>query len=135
MSRKLFLTIVSVIALSVGAFALAAPATLLESKGGAPSVAALIWIREVGIMLVAIGFMAGLVRTQPDSRSLKAFLIGNLIIQIGLLPIELTGYANGVLTKFSGIAPNSLLHVMLAFGFAYFALKIRTVDHQPGEIR
>lgn len=125
MCRRVFLTAVALIALSVGAFALAAPSMLLESKGGAQSEAAIIWIREVGIMLIAIGVMSGLVRGQPDSPTLKAFLIGNLVIQLGLLPIELIGHANGVLTKFSGIAPNSVLHLLLASGFAYFALKIR----------
>ncbi len=128
MSRRLFLTVVAAIAFSVGVFALAAPSSLLDSKGGAPSDSAIIWIREVGIMLIAIGIMSGLVRDQPDSPTLKAFLIGNLVIQLGLLPIELIGHANGVLTKFSGIAPNSILHVLLAGGFAYFAMKIRRAD-------
>jgi len=134
-SRKVFLTAVAVIAASVGALALAAPGSLLDSKGGAPSDAAIIWIREVGIMLIAIAIMSALVRDQPDSPTLKAFLIGNLVIQLGLLPIELIGHANGVLTKFSGIAPNSILHVLLAGGFAYFAVKIRSSPHERSEMR
>ena len=94
---------------------------------------AIIWIREVGIMLIAIGVMSGLVRGQPDSPTLKAFLTGNLVIQLGLLPIELIGHADGVLTKFSGIAPNSFLHFLLASGFAYFVLKVRPAgDPRPG---
>jgi hypothetical protein len=125
MSRKSFLTVVSIIALGVGWFALLAPATLLASKGVAPSEAADVWVREVGIAIVAIGVATFLVRDHGDSPTLRAFLVGNAILQMGLFPIELVAYAHGVITRASGVVPNSVLHVFLAGGFAYFAARVR----------
>ncbi|WP_443936440.1 hypothetical protein [Pedobacter sp. MW01-1-1] len=120
MSRQTFLTIASIIAFSVGIFALVFPNILLESKGVAPLVATLAWTREVGILLIAIGIMAFLLRSHEVSATLKVFLFGNIIIQIGLFVIELLAYFNHVITKLSGIIPNLTLHVLLALGFAYY---------------
>ncbi|NMM28152.1 MAG: hypothetical protein HHJ12_12900 [Glaciimonas sp.] len=41
-------------------------------------------------------------------------------VQLGLLATEVSGYADGVITKLSGVMPNSVLHLLLAVGFAYF---------------
>jgi hypothetical protein len=120
MTRNTFLTIASFIATAVGSFALLFPAILQESKGTLPNIATYVWTSEVGLLLVAIGIMAFLVRGQEGSPTLKAFFLGNFIIQVGLFLIELLAYFNGVITKFSGILPNLTLHVILAFGFAYY---------------
>ncbi|NMM29049.1 MAG: hypothetical protein HHJ12_17625 [Glaciimonas sp.] len=126
MNRKTFLTFASIIALGVGAFALLQPAVLLESKGVALNAAADVWMRELGIALISIGVMLLVVRGHPDSPTLRAFLIGNAILQLGLLPIEIVAFVNGVITKVSGIVPNSVLHLLLACGFAYFAISMKT---------
>lgn len=125
MTRTAFLTVASCIALAVGAFAVLAPAALLASKGVAPSHAAEIWIRELGVALLALAVVAFLVRRLDDSPGLRAFLIGNAVLQLGLFPIELLAYRDGVITRLAGIVPNSVLHVALAAGFAYFAARIK----------
>jgi hypothetical protein len=125
MSRKTFLTAVSFIAFAVGAFATLAPAALLDSKGAPPSEATFVWVREVGVAIFAMGVMALILRKQPDSPALRAFLAGNAVLQLGLFPIELVAYAQGVITRASGIIPNELLHLALAAGFSYFALRVR----------
>jgi len=125
MSRKTFLTIVSLVAVCVGAFALFAPAMLLNSKGVAPSEAGNLWAREVGVVILSIGVTTFLLKGEGDSPALQAFLVGNAILQIGLFPIEIIAYAKGVVTKISGIAPNSVLHLVLASGFVYFATRIK----------
>jgi hypothetical protein len=126
MSRKTFLTLVAFIALGIGGIALLMPATLLESKGVMANAAANVWMREVGICLISIGIVGFVLRGHPDSPTLRAFLVGNAILQLGLLPIEIFAYAEGVITQVSGIVPNSVLHVLLACGFAYFAATIKT---------
>ena len=93
MSREVFLTIVAGVAVCIGGFAAALPRLLLDSKGVAPNAATNVWVREVGV----------------------------LIVQLGLLPIEVVAYARGVITKRSGIVPNTVLHVVLAAGFAFYA--------------
>jgi hypothetical protein len=132
MNRKTFLTLASVIALAVGTFAVAAPGLLLNGKGVAPAAAAVasIWVREVGVLLLALGATTFVVRSHDASPTLRAFLIGNVVVQLGLLPIELSAYASGLIANLSGVAPNSVLHVVLAGAFAYF---VATMGPEAGQ--
>jgi hypothetical protein len=57
MSRAVFLMVAACIAVIVDAIAICFPVELLASKGAVPSVAANLWVREVGVLLVAIGVM------------------------------------------------------------------------------
>jgi hypothetical protein len=132
MTRKRFLTIASFVALAVGALGVVLPGFFLESKGVAPNAAASMWLREVGVVLVAAGVTAFLVRGHGDSPTLQAILIGNLVVQVGLFPIELIAYANGTITRVSGIVPNTALHVVLASGFAYY---LATMKGKPSTSR
>ncbi len=125
MTRRTFITITSCIALAVGLFALTLPAALLFTKGVSPDPAASVWVREVGVLLIAVGVMAFLVRGEPDSLTLRGFLVGNAIVHVGLFPIEIMAYAQGVITRLDGIVPNSILHVVVAGGFFYFAATMR----------
>ena len=133
MNRKAFLTVVAFIALVVGAFALLAPSALLASKGVAPSEAANVWVREVGIAILATGVATFLLRGHDDTPTLRAFLVGSAVLQAGLFPIEIVAYAHGIITRASGVVPNSVLHVLLAGGFAYFAARVRTAT--PTRVR
>jgi hypothetical protein len=123
--RTLFLTVSSAVALAVGTFAVALPHALLESKGVAlPNDAAVVWVRELGVAILSLGVMLFLVRRHADSPALRAFLCGNALVHVGLLPIEITAYRAGVVTHVSGIVPNSVLHVVLAVGFLAFAARM-----------
>lgn len=132
MKRSLFLSIASIIALAVGAFALVAPSALLESKG-ISSVPASVWTREVGVLLVAIGVIVFSVRNHKDSPTLRAVLSGNAIVQIGLFPIEIWAYQAGTITQLSGIVPNSVLHLLLAAGFLYYAIAMKSQGERQGK--
>ncbi|AWM15115.1 hypothetical protein DI487_15485 [Flavobacterium sediminis] len=120
MSRHVFLTIASIISFLVGLFAIVFPSVLLVSKGVTPLPGTLVWTRETGLLLLTIGVIAFSIRKHKNSETLKAFLFGNIIIQIGLFIIELVAYFYGTITKLSGILPNLTLHVLLAIGFIYF---------------
>jgi len=111
MKRKTFLSIVSPVALIIGLVALFFPSILLESKGVIPGGPVKVWMSEVGILLVSAGVILFLVRKEEDSIALKAILIGNTLVQIGLLSIEILAFQNGVIKEVSGIIPNSILHV------------------------
>jgi hypothetical protein len=126
MKRQTFLEIASFIGIAIGTFALAFPALLLESKGIATNEAANVWTREVGLLIVSAAVTAFLVRSHADSATLKAVFAGNAILQCGLLPIEPIAYANGTITKFSGIVPNTVLHALLAAGFFYYLARMET---------
>ena len=125
MSRTLFLTLAAAVALAVGATATLFPAALLASKGTVPSLAANVWMRETGVLLLCLGLMAVLVRRQPDSPTLRAVLLANLLAQLDLLATEWLAWANGVITQLAGLLPNTVLHVLLAAGFAHYARRMR----------
>jgi len=123
--RSVFLTSGAVVALAIGTLALASPGTLLESKGVAlPNAAAMLWVRQVGVLVFGVGLTLCLVRNHSDSPTLRAVLLGNAVVQLGLLPIEIVAVREGVITRVSGIVPNSVLHVVLAAGFLAFAWRI-----------
>jgi hypothetical protein len=120
MSRKFFLTITSVIASAIGCMALFFPLILLESKGVLSNAATSVWMRETGLLILATGITAFLVRSHDFTPTLKAFFSGNIIIQTGLFFIELVAYYSGVITKISGVAPNLTLHAILVFCFLHY---------------
>lgn len=124
--RTMFLTLSSAVALAVGSFALVDPTALLESKGVAlPSAATAIWVREVGVAIFALGVMLFLVRRHRACPTLRVFCWGNALVQLGLFPIEIGAYRDGVMTHLAGVVPNSLIHVVLASGFSIFAARMR----------
>ena len=129
MSRKTFLTLVAIVATAVGGFALVAPATLLETvKHAQPSNAANVMARTVGILLLTVGILNFLVRAHDDSPTLRAVLVANLVLQLGILPIDPIAYAHGVYATLGSFAPNTLLHVLLAAGFIYQLARLPVAD-------
>jgi hypothetical protein len=81
-------------------------------------------MRETGILLMALGGINWILRNNDDSTTLNLLLLVNICVQTGLFVMEAFGYADGVISKLSGIAPNLTLHVLLASGFIYFILKM-----------
>lgn len=125
MDRKLFLTGVACVAFGVGVVALLGPGLFLETgKGALPSEAAKVMMREVGVLLLAVGLLGWLVRGHPDSPTLRAILVANAALQVGIFPIEIVAYQRGVFPLLSGILPNSVFHVVAAAGFVHFAAKV-----------
>jgi hypothetical protein len=124
MKRATFLTIAAMIALAVGTFALTFPALLLESKGVIPNLATQLWTRETGMLLMALGGINWSMRNKDDSSTLTWLLWVNICVQAGLFVMEAFGYADGVISKLSGVAPNLSLHMLLTSGFIYFLLKL-----------
>jgi hypothetical protein len=130
--RSTFLTSSSVVAVAIGSFACVVPERLLESKGVAiPNSAAALWVREVGILIFAAGLVMCLVRHHPDSPTLRAVLLGNAVVQLGLFPIEIVAYRYGVIPGLSGIVPNSVVHTLLAAGFLFYALRLEDGFARP----
>ena len=125
MHRKTFLTIVAGLGFAIGLLALCLPAVLLAGKGVPPEPAASVWVREVGVLILALSAILLLVRGQPDTPTMRAVLWGNAIVHGGLLPIEIVAWQDGVITRLSGILPNSVLHVTLCVGFVLFARRAR----------
>jgi hypothetical protein len=122
MNLSWLLTFMSAVASLVGLFAITRPVRFLESKGATVTSAAVIWMREVGVLIFAQGLTCFLLRHQSLSPAVRAFLVGAAVTQLGLLPIGLAAYWRGSLTKLSGVLPNSILHAVLGSGLLYCAL-------------
>lgn len=121
MHRKTFLTIVAVVATSIGCVALLVPGPfLIEVKAAAPSETANVMARTVGVLLLTIGILNFLVRAHEDSPTLRAVCFANLFLQIGIIPIDPLAYLNGVYGSVGAFLPNTVLHVFLAGGFAFY---------------
>lgn len=93
MSRKTFLTIASVIPLLIGLFGMFAPDVFLAKvKTAAPNPTAIVMGGTVCVFF-SMGLITFLVR---DSRTFEAFLTANLILQLGIVPVDPLAYLNGV---------------------------------------
>lgn len=126
MKRKTFLTITSVIVLLIGCFALTSPSVLItDVKYAAPSETANVMARTVGILLITVGLLNFLVKDHEDSPTMRSVLIANLVLQIGIMPIDPSAYASGVYRTVGSFAPNTVLHIILASGFIYYLAKMK----------
>ena len=94
----------------------------MKSKGANLTPATVIWMRQVGVLILAQGITSFLLRDQAISPAVRAFLFGAAFTQLGLLPIEIVAYRRGELSKLSGIVPNSVLHIALGCALLYRAL-------------
>ena len=118
MTRKTLLTITAITAIAVGALALLSPGVLIENiKVADPSATANVMARTAGVLLLAIGLLNFLVRGHGDSPTMRAILIANLVLQLGILPIDPLAFASGTFTTLGSFVPNTILHVLLAAGF------------------
>ena len=119
MTRKTLLTITAITAIAVGALALLAPGVLIEKiKVADPSATANVMARTAGVLLVVIGLLNLLVRGHGDSPTMRAILTVNLVLQLGILPIDPLAFVSGTFTTLGSFMPNTILHVLLAAGFA-----------------
>lgn len=126
MKRKTFLTLTSVIVFVIGGLALSAPEVLLTNvKHAAPSAAASVMARTVGILLVSVGVLDFLIRDHEDSPTLRAVLSANLFLQVGILPIDPIAYVSGAYRQLGSFVPNTVLHVLLAGGFIFYLSRMK----------
>jgi len=85
--------------------------------------------RTVGILLITVGVLDFLVRDHEDSPTLRSVLIANLVLQVGIAPIDPSAYVSGVYGTLGSFVPNTILHVCLAGGFIYFLAKMKKSDN------
>jgi hypothetical protein len=75
--------------------------------------------RTVGVLLLAIGLLNFLVRRHGDSPTMRAILTVNLALQLGIMPIDPLAFLSGTYATLGSFVPNTILHVVLATGFAW----------------
>lgn len=125
MNRKNFLTLAAMIGGTVGLLALAMPEWVLQAKGITSEPAA-VWVRQVGVLLMATAGAAAAVRAHAGSPTLAVLLWANAFIQLGLLAVEAVAWAAGTLPALSGVLPNGIVHLLLAAGFAWHGQGVKS---------
>ena len=127
MNRTIFLTTAGIIALIIGSLALIAPNFLItQAKLAEANAAAEVMARTVGVLLITVGILNILIRKHADSATLKSVLIANLILQLLIVPIDPIAFYNGTFHTLGSFVPNTIIHILLATGFAYYISKIKT---------
>jgi hypothetical protein len=124
--RKALLTVNGCAALAIGSFALTMPSVLLvDVKLAEPSAAANVMARTVGVLIMSMGFLSVRVRGDEDSPTLRSVVIANLLLHLGLLPIDPLAYASGAFRALGSFVPNTVLHLLLSAGLAFALVDLR----------
>jgi len=135
MKRSTFFTIASGVALAIGFFALSAPGVLIaDVKMAAPAAVANVMARTAGVLLITVGILGYLVRNDEDSPTFRSVLIANLILQLGLLPVDPIAYATGVYGSLGSFVPNTVIHILLAGGFAHYLAAMKVTRQSPAAL-
>lgn len=135
MARSTFLTLASLTAFLIGLIAGLMPEFLLiHLKFAQVNPEGIVMARTVGAVLISLGVLFFLVRNQPDSATLRSILIGGIILQIIILPIDPIAYLNGTYKSVVSFIPNTILHLVLLFGFSYFAINMRVSNGKSDTI-
>jgi len=122
-ARNAFLGIAGSVALLVGLMATLLPETFLVLKGVVPIEATVLWMRETGLLLLALGGFAFLARSLAPSLFTFGYLVVNVLVQLGLLTFEILAYNSGILTGWASVVPSSLLNAILGAGFFWCAVR------------
>jgi hypothetical protein len=127
MSRKVFLTLTGIIAMTIGVVVLTIPGPFIANvKMAAPSATANVMARTVGVLLLAVGTLNLLVRGHGDSPTMRSVLLFNLVLQLAILPIDPVAFFSGVYGTVGSFVPNTILHLVLASGFARYLITAST---------
>lgn len=118
MKQSWFLVISAILALFFGIGLLAAPETMLSNFGLTADETGLVLSRDLGITLLGLAYLNWTVRNEQTSRTLKAVLGANLIVQGGETVANLYSLSNGVLNSSAWVG--IIMHLLLGLGFAYF---------------
>lgn len=133
MSRKTFLTIAAVVACTIGTIAAVMPMTLLiDIKAAEPSDTGLVMARTAGVFLLSFGILNFLVRGDGDSTTMTSLLLCNALLQLLILPVDPIAYAIGTYGSVMSFIPNTVVHLILLFGFLHYWSAARRTETATG---
>jgi hypothetical protein len=123
MKRNVFLIISAVLALFFGLHMLIAPGKMLENMVTVNSADLQHALQWSGTMLVSIGIINFLSRNDAGSASLRAVMIGNIILHVVGFAVDAYDYSIGFI-KMSGLVSGAVVHALLTIGFIYYLMKL-----------
>jgi hypothetical protein len=122
--RKHFLALAGVLALGFGAAMIFSPAAMLGNittltDPGSPHV-----LRWLGSGLISVGVINILARNDPGSEALRAVMIGNVVLHVVALVLDVMDHLAGIV-KASGLASGAIVHIGLTIGFLIYLRSVR----------
>jgi len=124
MSRSVFLVIAGVMALLFGVSMLAAPDQMLSNMARDSPDARFV-LQWMSCVLIAVGVINILSRTDAGSPALRAVILGNIVLHVLGLGIDFWHHTKGFVQT-SGVMMGAAVHGVLIAGFAYYLSKLRS---------
>ena len=128
MKRSIFFIITAVMAIMFGSMMLLAPTFAAENFGLASTAETSLLFRSLGGVVLPLGILNFLVRNEPNSNTLKAILIVNILSHAITMCNDLYGASNGVLL-FSKIGGGIVAHLFIGIGSLIFLLKMKSSNN------
>ena len=125
MKRSIFLLIAAIIAALIGVLSLFLPGKMAEGFGMTPSPMITFLIRELGAFSLCAGLLNFLVRKDPDSKTLKAILIFNMVYHFIMMPVNFVGLSESVFVLSQSIPP-MIIHLFVGIGSFLYLSKMKT---------
>jgi hypothetical protein len=126
MKRSVFFIIIAIVGILFGGMLLYAPAMSAENFGWTATPEISLLFRSMGGMILSLGILNFLVRNEPDSYTLKAVLIFNLMSHLIGLIIDMNGIREGVLL-FNNIVLGFAVHILISLGCIFYLTRINRV--------
>ena len=123
MSRRVFLILAGIIALFFGLGMIFNGAQMLDMVAIPTNQSTGVVLQWMGCPLIAIGLMNLMARSDPGSQALRALLLGNILLHVFGMAIDIYDYAN-VFIKMSGLVMGAVVHLGLIAGFAFYYLRL-----------
>lgn len=124
MNRSVFLLVAAIFSFLIGGMSVLFPDKMAEGFGITSSPLISFLSRELGVFNLGLGVLNVLVRQEPDSKTLKAIFIFNLIYHVLMIPVNLVALTSGTFTL-GQAAPALLFHLVFGAGFIFYWLRIK----------
>ena len=122
MSLRNFITFTSITAFVFSAPLIVFPQLMASSFAVTLDDGGMLFARNVGAILLGVGFINWSARDWGNSKPLKDLLIGNLAIQILTGVTDIVAIFNGIINTMGWIGV--AVHVILGAGFLYYYKKL-----------
>jgi hypothetical protein len=124
MKRQTFLTIAAVVGALPAVLMITAPAKMMERMGSQPNDTTNVLLQILGAMIFSVSVTLFLARKDEGSIALRAIIIGNIIVDIGSIPIDWIAYQRGIFTQLSSLIPSTITHIIFVIGFIYYLMNL-----------
>ena len=123
MSRSVFLILAGIIGIFFGGTMIFNSAQMLDMVAIPTNQSTSVVLQWMGCPLIAIGLMNILARRDAGSIALRAIMIGNILLHVFGMAIDVYDYRNAFI-KISGLEMGAVVHLILIAGFLFYYLRL-----------